>query len=475
MPPQTSTPIKDLTDPASFRDPAGHVYQIDGHVFRTVTEHAAADFEFVRESGLFDDLSAAGEAIAAEAVGTDVHGLLKNGARYLLEHPRLPVISYPYEWSFAALKAAALLHLEVHRKALKRNVTLSDASAYNVQFIGAKPIFIDTLSFRPYHEGEYWAGHKQFCEQFLNPLLLRAFFGTPHNAWYRGNLEGIPTAEFARLLPLRRKLSWNVLSNLVLPAMFDRSAQRGEIKVSTGTLQKSGLPLVALQRMLDRLSDWIARLQPRDKMPTTWQNYAQDNSYEREQAEAKHEFVRAFVAAEKPAMLWDFGCNTGDYAETALQAGAGYVVGWDFDQGALDAAFARSAERDLAFTPLYFDAGNPSPDQGWAQEERKGLSGRGPADAVLALAFVHHLAIARNLPLPRIAGWLTGLARAGVVEFVPREDPMVQTMLRLREDIFPDYSLDSFLDCLGETARVERVEAVGGRKLIWFRTLTRPD
>ena len=110
--------------------------------------------------------------------------------RYLLEHARIGYVSFPYEWSFPALKAAALLHLDLHLELLEHDVTLSDASAYNVQFQGARPIFIDVLSLRRYREGEYWLGHRQFCEQFLNPLLLRALAGVPHNAWYRGSLEG---------------------------------------------------------------------------------------------------------------------------------------------------------------------------------------------------------------------------------------------------------------------------------------------
>ena len=56
-------------------------------------------------------------------------------------------------------------------------------------------------------------------------------------------------------------------------------------------------------------------------------------------------------------------------------------------------------------------------------------------DAVLALAFEHHLAIARNVPLHRVVGWLTKWAPAGVIEFVEKSDPTVQKMLALREDI----------------------------------------
>ncbi len=458
----------DFVDSASFRDPSGHVYRIDGRIYRTVTDRALDDFEALRASGVYDELAAAGKVVVAEIVAGEVPEALRHEARVVIEHPPLPFISYPYEWSFAALKAAAVHHLEVHQAALERGMTLSDASAYNIQFIGARPIFIDTLSFRPYREGEYWTGHRQFCEQFLIPLLLRAMFGTPHNDWYRGALEGIRTADFTRLLPWHRKLSWNVLSQLVLPTAFESSARRGDISVSSSALSSAKFPLASYQGMLRRLHKWIDRLTPRDRQPTAWQNYSLENSYGPEEAEAKREFVRGFFEAEKPTMVWDLGCNAGDYSELALQGSAQYVVGWDFDQGALDAGFARARARDLAFTPLYFDATNPAPDQGWAQEERAGMAARGPVDAVLALAFVHHLAIAKNLPLPRIARWLTGLARSGVVEFVPKEDQMVQTMLKLREDIFPDYGLDRFLDRLRACARVTRIEAVGGRHLIWF-------
>ncbi|MCH8816049.1 MAG: class I SAM-dependent methyltransferase, partial [Chloroflexi bacterium] len=90
------------------------------------------------------------------------------------------------------LRRAALHYLDLHLDLLERNFTLSDASAYNIQFRGTRPVFIDVLSIRPYREGEYWTGYRQFCEQFLNPLLLVAVSGIPYQAWFRGNIEGIP-------------------------------------------------------------------------------------------------------------------------------------------------------------------------------------------------------------------------------------------------------------------------------------------
>jgi hypothetical protein len=203
-------------EPGSFRDPSGLVFVHERRVVRTVTAHAAAEYEFARDAGLLRTLAEHGRLIASCEVDPALLGSAAAGARHVLEHPRLAFISFPYEWSFPLLKRAALAHLDLHLDLLERDLTLSDASAYNVQFQGVRPIFIDVLSIRRYRAGEYWVGHRQFCEQFLNPLLLRALLGVAHNAWYRGSLEGIPTRDLARLLPLGKRLSWNVLSQVVL-------------------------------------------------------------------------------------------------------------------------------------------------------------------------------------------------------------------------------------------------------------------
>ena len=458
-------------DPGSFRDPSGQIFQLDGRIYRTVTDHAVEDFDFVQASGFHQRMVAAGKVIAADPVDDETHRRISPEARHVVEHPKLPIVSYPYEWTFSQLKAAALLHLELQIEGLSEDIMFSDATAYNVQFLGANPIFIDTLSFRRYREGEYWTGHQQFCEQFLIPLLLRAYFGNTHNAWYRGQQEGIPRADFVRLLKLRHKLSWRALTQLILPASFDRSAQKGNIAVGSSALESAKFPKTALLSMLERLQSWIEKLVPKDaKQTTVWQDYAGQTSYDDDETRLKREVIARFVGEVQPSILWDLGCNSGEYSELAIESGAGHVVGWDFDQGALEAAFARGREKQLPFTSLYFDASNPSPEQGFAQAERSGMTGRGPADAVLALAFVHHLAIARNLPLPRIAAWLTRLGRSGVVEFVAKNDPMVKTLLMMREDIFPDYDLEHFLNCLGAHAEIVRVDPLETRHLITFRS-----
>ena len=167
-------------DAGSFRDPGGQVYVVGQRVFRTVMPVAAGDFEYVESTGIINYLADQGWMLRHKQVDSTELGERAAGSKYVLEQVKLDHISYPYEWSFPALKAAALLHLDVHIKALDYGVTLSDATAFNIQFSGTTPIFIDTLSFRRYVDGEFWMGHRQFCEQFLNPLLLRAVLGIAH-------------------------------------------------------------------------------------------------------------------------------------------------------------------------------------------------------------------------------------------------------------------------------------------------------
>jgi ribosomal protein L11 methylase PrmA len=453
----------------SFRDPRGHVHLDGGRVFRTITRTGIDDFRKVEATGLLRRLVDAGQLVDFEEVDARTHGFDDPEVVALLEHPRLPFVSHPYEWGFQLLKRAALLQLELGLAALREGVTLTDATAYNIQFVGAEPRFIDHLAFRPYRDGEFWTAHRQFCEQYLNPLLLRSKLGVHHNAWYRGALEGITTTDLNRMLPLRKKMSWNVFTQVVLQAHFQNASLEKSARAAVSNTR--GLPRPAFESLLVSLRDWIRTLEPLGAPETVWGDYAEKNSYSDRAAAQKRTFIESFAAAVRPRLIWDIGCNTGEYSEAALMGGAEYVVGFDADQTALDKAFARARDRRLAFLPLYLDAANPAPSQGWGEGERKGLSARADADALLALALVHHLAIGRNVPLAGVVDWLVSLAPEGIIEFVPKSDPMVKELLRLRDDIFPDYDFEHFEASVEERADIVRVESVADsdRQLVWYR------
>ena len=180
------------------------------------------------------------------------------GAAYLLEHERLPFVSYPYEWSFSQLRSAGLFQLDLLLDALEAGFTLSDATAYNIQFVGSEPRFIDHLSIQPYRDGAIWVGHRQFCMQFLNPLVLWSRLGVAPNAWFRGSLEGIAPEELAPLLRWRDKLSLTLASHVVAQAAAQRRTTAAPVAKGT----PRALPRNAFKAMLLQLRSYIAGLRP---------------------------------------------------------------------------------------------------------------------------------------------------------------------------------------------------------------------
>ena len=304
----------------------------------------------------------------------------------------------------------------------------------------------------------------------MNPLLLRALFGVSHNAWYRGTQEGIPSVDLFRIIKWRHHFNWNVLTHVVIQSFFQRTAQNNHFELEKDTLPASVLPLLSFRRMLQKLHRWISKLEPADSGKTVWQDYAKSHNYSLKDVCLKRQFIIDFASQVKPKLLWDLGCNTGEYSQAALEAGAKYAVGFESDQGALEACFTRAHQQDLPIHTVFMDMANPAPNQGWREQERQGMQSRASADAVLALAFVHHLAIARNIPFDQVLDSIIDLAPRGVIEFVPKSDPMVQKLLRFREDIFPDYTREFFLARVARKAEAVKTATVSssGRLLVWY-------
>lgn len=461
-----------VRQPGSFRDPAGQVFSVGGRILRAVHGSAAGTVRQLCRSAFFEELLERRWIPATSILEGEGNAALHESLGrpdLLLEHARIRCISYPYEWPFRLLRKAALFHLDLQLLALEHGYTLKDASAYNVQFEGVAPRFIDLPSLTPYVDGSVWVGHRQFLEQFVHPLLLTHLKGLAHHAWYRGSPEGIGSSGLVKLLTARQKLRPAVFLNVVLPEWMQRRSERNEAE-SARRAGAARLSRKALVAMLQGLRRWIdSFVQPMER--STWAEYITECGYAAAATAFKRDQVREFVRATRPASVLDLGCNTGDFSVIALEESASCAIGLDADLNALDRACTRAEGIAGDFLPLYCDLADPAAGQGWANRERPALTERLGCEAVLALAVLHHLAIGRNVPLADAVRWICSLAPAGIIEWIPKDDPQVSRMLRVREDVFGAYRIEAFEQALRACAQVLRVGEVPdtGRRLYWYR------
>ncbi len=409
-------------------------------------------------SGLYADLVGRGLLVEHELVEMQAPG-----AFAVLKPRQVPFISYPYEWCFSQLKDAAVLTLRVARRALRYGMILKDASAYNIQFLDGQPCLIDTLSFDFYAEGEPWVAYRQFCQHFLAPLALMAHVDLRLGATSRVFLDGLPLDLAARLLPWRCRLSAGLSIHLFLHA---RAA--GKYAGAATKPKRAGMSRTAFEGLLASLQDTVAGLDLRVSKSQWSPYYAQSPSYTPEALEDKKSAVAEMLAIAKPGVVWDLGANVGLFSQIASQS-AHLVVAMDFDPLCTELHYRSLVQqRRRNVLPLTIDLANPSPALGWSHQERQSLLERGPADCVMALALVHHLAIGNNVPLPMIVDFLAQAGRWAIVEFVPKSDPQVQRMLALREDIFDEYAPEPFKATLAAKFEIVREHQIRSSQRVLY-------
>ena len=457
-------------EPGSFRDPDSRVFTTDGRVLRLLSEQGLADWRQLSSSPLFQELVDEGRLVATEEVeeAASFPEAIHGGVAGVLEHDVIPFVSYPYEWSFEMLRDAALLQLEILRRALESGLILKDSTPYNVQFQGAAPVFIDVGSFEPLREGEPWAGYRQFCMLFLYPLLLQAWKDVPFQPWLRGSLSGITPHEMRNLLSFRDRFRRGTLTHVVL---HDRLEQRYEEKEADakGELQKAGFKhelIVANVKGLERL---IRRLDWKGAR-TVWTDYGLETTYSADDAERKARFVTDAAASELPNLVWDIGCNEGVHSRIAAEY-AEHVVAMDADGAVVDRLYRKlKDEGDRKILPLNVDIVDPPPALGWSGSERQHLPRRGRPDLTLCLALIHHVSIAGNVPIVEFLDWLRANTGSLVIEWVAPEDPMAHRLLaRKRPNDHPDYRSDWFESCLAERFDVIRSEALAeGKRTLYL-------
>lgn len=438
--------------PGSFRDPHGFVFFHDNTLYRQVNRSYREHYERFTESGLYAALTAAEMLIPHAEVSDNL--ACSQEAYKILQPERIPFISYPYEWSFSQLRDAALLTLTLQKKALERGMSLKDCSAYNIQFRHGKPIGIDTLSFECYRENSPWVAYRQFCQHFLAPLALMAHTDIRLNQLLRTSIDGIPLDLASCLLPMQTRLNFGLLLHLHLHAKSQQYFAGKSVR-----MRKASVSRQALFGLIDSLETAIRKLRWRPT-GTAWADYYDDTNYSVEAFEQKRQIVSAMLTRLGPQNIWDLGANTGKFSRLASHQGI-FTVAFDNDPAAVEKLYLEQLHTpDPLLLPLLLDLTNPSPAIGWQHQERLSLCQRGPADAVLALALIHHLAIGNNVPFTRIAEFFHTVCSGLIVEFVPKHDSQVQRMLATREDIFTAYTQSAFEEAFQRYFEIQQTVAI---------------
>lgn len=453
--------MSSLREPASFRDPSGFVFYREGVVLRQVNAVYGEEYRHLMDSGLYQELVQERLMVAHEDIGKGAAE--RPECLTIIKPDRVPFISYPGEWCFSQLKQAALLTLKLQARALHYGMTLKDCSGYNVQFQGVRPVFIDTLSFARVRPGEPWVAYRQFCQHFLAPLALMSIVDVRLGSLLRTHLDGVPLDFASRILPLRTRFNAGLGMHIHTHATW-------QTKPRNATSSRKTVSALSLKALADHLTQTVTSLRC-DAPRSGWTAYYQDGaSYSANDFSRKQEIVRSFLERSQAGTVLDVGANTGFFSRLAASVRGALVVSIDADPWCVELGFRKACEQEAhTVLPLVVDLTNPPSAQGWGGIERGAFHDRVSCDVGLALAVIHHLVIGNNLSFEVVASTLGSLCSTLIIEFVPKDDPLVRSMLGVRQDIFSSYTRENFEQAFGTCFFLEESTAVGNSGRIIYR------
>jgi hypothetical protein len=429
------------------------MFRHEGQLLRAIFTPAIDDFAFLESSGLLEKLVSSGALVAHTDV--DIATLPLDSwpisPMRVIAPTELSWISYSHEWTHGQLQAAALHTLDVMITAIEHGMWLQDAASSNIQFVGSKPVLIDTLSLVRYADGSLWAGYGQFCRHFLAPLALMHAFDSRMAGMLLQFPDGIPLDMASALLPKTSWLNPGMVAHIHMHAKATRSA--GDRP--TGTATVGSLSKNQLLGLLDSLRGLVVANGPKiDASRSQWGGYDAEDGYSDKARASKEEIISGWLKTLSGRVTVDYGANAGRYSRLASPFSA-VVLAVEPDTMAAEQLYARTVEhqQDAAgIQTVRMDVLAPSPGIGLHGTERPGWFERLDADTVMALALIHHLCLAAGIPLQEVVHTLSRGTRHLILEWVPSDDPQAKRLGKARSRTFTDYTqsaLEQYLLELG--------------------------
>jgi len=444
----------------TFRDPAGSLSLTPERAVRTI--HGGARDAVLRflESPLCRQLELRGAMVATTIAD-------KEPLR--LHHPRVPIVTYPWEWTPGQWLAAAELTLTLCEEALDHGWILKDATPLNILFLGTRPVLVDVLSFEEYSPGNpIWLAYGQYIRTFLLPLLMNRQLHWPL-ALTLFRRDGYEPAELYEALSWSQRISPTAFFPVTLPTWLERRSRSASAGSTVAARKEPGLAMHLLRRTLSGLRKRTRKALPHASR-SEWSDYTTAlTHYSEGESASKAAFVRETLESLRPGRVLDIGANTGEFSALAASLGAS-VVALERDAAAADRLYQRAMSQQLDILTLHADLARPTPAAGWENSESTSLLARleDQFDLVLMLAVIHHLLLMEQIPLDAILALLQRLTRRYLLlEWVPASDPMFLSLLRGRDDLYGALCEEDLeRACAGRFTLLRRLPLDNGRVLL---------
>lgn len=423
-------------------------------------------------------------------IDTRVSDKKLKGHELVLEHPVLPVVTYPFEWTPSMYRDAAVTILKLNIELLKGGLCTHDAHLWNVLFDGITPRFVDFTSIIKALPGNKWRAKEQFAHYCLNPLLImRSGFPTTARSLLREILS-YPDPLMVQTLTKGPRRTLQVREHMKKMGRGFLEYLSARISPNTkNVLKKARGVAIGISSVLEKnddvsnVTDMLDKIESLDLRPaiTQWSDYysgknelpVYDGSVDVltriREATPKHMLISRLLQAIKPKSVLDLGCNRGLYCQVAALQGS-RVVGVDIDERALDDMYLDSKRLKTGALPLYVNAVAPAQAIGFQEIPFPSVVERLRSELVMCLALVHHLVFkTTRMSFAHIAKVFDSYSEKYlIVEFVPKEDAHVRSWYT--ED-FGWYSLDNFKAALARYfPKMEVYESFPSPRVIIFAT-----
>lgn len=404
----------------------------------------------------------------------------------VLEHERIPFVTYPHEWSTSMFKEAAIFHIALYERLEEHGLTIKDWHPHNILFSATRPVFVDFTSIIPISDlpkqphlqsgrpprgmGGLWdATSKAVYEMYR--LMFEPYFGLPLVMMHRGRHAQarqriyettLNAAESGSIITRREAFEGSLAGRL----MYELEARRLNITLLEKGPEKPRFfkqlrHIVELRKAAMRGSAYSSYYEDKNEAfdPTVSSNWTD-----------KQLGVHQTLTRFEPRTVLDLGSNIGWFSKLAAMLGSS-VVAVDLDEASIDRLYGDAQREGLDILPLVVNLTRPLPPlppKVFEDEPSVSLIGEGgplvaasderlQCEMVLALAIVHHLALGQALSFEAIAAILGRLAtKCLCVEFVELDDAMITgdpgffPAWNADRGSFGWYTRDNFMAALGE-------------------------